>query len=73
MAWDLVLVDLEEVDTFESELDGPLAELVDRELFVAPAAYGLMDAAGCRHFLLRGQGERGGDGRDGSGLDECAT
>ncbi len=74
-AGDLVFVDFEEVDAFEAELGGPLAELVDGELFVAPATDGLADAglAGGGLRLLCGRGESRGEGRGGGGLQKCAA
>jgi hypothetical protein len=43
-ARDFILGDFEEVDAFESELRGPLAELFEWSVFVTPTADGLVDA-----------------------------
>jgi hypothetical protein len=42
-AGDFVLGDFEKVDTLESQLNGPLAEVFEWSVFVAPAADRLVD------------------------------
>src|ERR1700733_5817809 len=71
---DFVLVDFEQVDAFEAERGGPLAELVDRDVFVAPATDGLMNGfAGCRLLRLRLCGQSGGKRGGGAGFEKCAA
>jgi hypothetical protein len=72
VARDLIFLDLEKIDAFETELDGPLTELVDGELFIAPAAHGLADA-GLGGFLLRWKIESRRQRYGGCGLKKYAT
>jgi hypothetical protein len=73
-ARDFVLGNFEEIDAFEAELRGPLAELFERSVFVAPAANGLVDgfASGGLPWLCR-QIESGCDGGGCSGFEEDAA
>jgi hypothetical protein len=67
--------DFKQVDAFESELEGPLTELVEQGVFVAPAADGLVDAIFARGAHCRSQrrGESGGDRCGCGGFEKCAA
>jgi hypothetical protein len=70
-----IFFDFEQVDAFEPERGGPLAELVEESVFVAPAADGLVDAAFARSLRHGGRIRRecGCDGSGGGGLEEGAA